>query len=81
MLNSGEVTNGKDPYLRELEQQISETRERRKRETTEYQDWWEKRQEPPFVVKMPTRPHPSQVRSFFLKLKSVLKIKKTVLYL
>jgi len=42
------------------EQQITETRDRRKRETQENQDWWEKRKEPQFTVTMPTKPHPSQ---------------------
>ena len=51
----------KDSYLFDLEQQITETRDRRKRETQENQDWWEKRKEPQFPVKMPTKPHPSQV--------------------
>jgi len=42
------------------EQQITETRDRRTRESQENQDWWEKRKEPQFPVKMPTKPHPSQ---------------------
>ena len=55
------ISGNKDSYLLDLEQQITETRDRRKRETQENQDWWEKRKEPQFTVKMPTKPHPSQV--------------------
>ena len=54
-------SGNKDSYLLDLEQQITETKDRRKRETQENQDWWEKRKEPQFTVKMPTKPHPSQV--------------------
>lgn len=54
-------SNGKDAYLLELEQQIAETRERKKKEKNGHQDWWEKKNEPRFTVKMPTKPHPSQV--------------------
>merc|ERR1719225_1631584 len=42
------------------EHQIAETKDRRKRETQEQEDWWEKRKEPQFTVKMPSKPHPSQ---------------------
>ena len=62
------ISGNKDSYLLDLEQQITETRDRRKRETQENQDWWEKRKEPQFTVKMPTKPHPSQVsqKKFFV---------------
>ena len=61
-------SGNKDSYLLDLEQQITETRDRRQRETQENQDWWEKRKEPQFTVKMPTKPHPSQVsqKKFFV---------------
>ena len=49
-------------YLKDLEDQIAEKKERRKREVESQQDWWEKRKDPPFTVKMPNRPHPSQVK-------------------
>merc|ERR1719245_536151 len=47
-------------YLIDLEDQINEKKERRKREVESQKDWWEKRKDPPFTVKMPNRPHPSQ---------------------
>lgn len=51
-------------YLKDLEDQINEKKERRKREVESQQDWWEKRKDPPFTVKMPNRPHPSQVKIY-----------------
>ena len=51
-------------YLKDLEDQINEKKERRKREVESQKDWWEKRKDPPFTVKMPNRPHPSQVKIF-----------------
>jgi hypothetical protein len=45
--------------LRELEAQIAEKEDLRRRDQQNQSDWWEKRQEVPY--KMPNKPHPSQV--------------------
>jgi len=69
--------------LKDLEAQIAEREEMKRRENQIHQDWWEKRKEPPFVVQPPSRPHPSQVRkkaeihtgSMFFYIKSKLVIR------
>ena len=50
----------RDPYLRDLENQIAKKEERKRREQTDHMpEWWEKNPQP--QVQIPSRPHPSQV--------------------
>jgi len=49
----------RDPYLRDLENQIAKKEERKRREQTDHMpEWWEKNPQP--QVQIPSRPHPSQ---------------------
>ena len=52
----------RDPYLRDLENQIAKKEERKRREQSDHMpEWWEKNPQP--QVQIPSRPHPSQVIS------------------
>ena len=53
----------RDPYLRDLESQIAKKQERKRREKEQMPEWWERLPQP--QIKIPSRPHPSQVILFW----------------